>query len=141
MSKNHCGDPEACQKEPYSEDACDCSCDRCGPWADERDEREQQVPAGTSIEASLLVSRLIADACQRDRFIGRLQERLSQMTWRALNAENIVRSMRGNGDDARKGRSAVIRKAVKGAKAAERARILGIVLELTGKDLSKETEP
>lgn len=31
--KMHCGDPETCRKEPYSEDRCDCACDtRCGPW-------------------------------------------------------------------------------------------------------------
>lgn len=33
--KNHCGDPELCEKDVYAEDACECCCaTRCGPWND-----------------------------------------------------------------------------------------------------------
>ena len=40
--KRHCGDPDKCRVEPYSEDICDCCCSRCGPWTDwkERQNRE-----------------------------------------------------------------------------------------------------
>lgn len=30
--KTHCGEEQWCQKHPYSEDVCECLCDRCASW-------------------------------------------------------------------------------------------------------------
>ena len=77
---------------------------------------DEHVPVGTSAEASLLISRLISNVCQRERTLGKFQERLDVMRSRALNAENIVRSLNGNDPDIRAGRARVIAAAVAGAK-------------------------
>jgi hypothetical protein len=51
MSKLHCGDPERCEKDPYAEDRCDCSCERCDapraapPAPDQLAPEEQRVAA------------------------------------------------------------------------------------------------
>jgi hypothetical protein len=36
--KNHCGDGEKCRVDCYSQDRCECFCDRCGPWNNYRDD-------------------------------------------------------------------------------------------------------
>jgi len=40
--KLHCGDPELCQLGVYSEERCDCTCDRCGPWSEWFDLHEHE---------------------------------------------------------------------------------------------------
>jgi hypothetical protein len=42
--KQHCGGDE-CEKEPYADDRCGCSCSRCGPWNEYR-----ESPTGGDVE-------------------------------------------------------------------------------------------
>lgn len=41
--KNHCGSDE-CEKDPYSDDACECHCSRCATHRDERESDESRKP-------------------------------------------------------------------------------------------------
>jgi hypothetical protein len=82
------------------------------------------LPEGTPLDAALLVSRLIANIGQRERLLGRLQERLDVEEHRRNLAENTVRSMRGTGYDFRHFQTAQLKKAVEGAKKAERRRVV-----------------
>lgn len=78
----------------------------------------------TDEPTSLLVSRLIANMCQRERYIGRLQVRMEDAVERAKRAENIVRSMAGNDDNAAQRTSDLVRIAVEGAKNGVQRRIV-----------------
>jgi hypothetical protein len=85
---------------------------------------QDHLPAGVTVDAALLISRLIANIGQRERLLGRLQDRLEHTEARAQLAENTIRSMKGNGDDARKRTRRMIRQAVDGAQLMERRRIV-----------------
>jgi hypothetical protein len=85
---------------------------------------DDHVPSGTTAEASLIISRLISNACQRERLLGQFQERLAVTTARALNAENTIRSLRGDDPMVKRSRSENIKRAVDGAVKHERARVV-----------------
>jgi hypothetical protein len=78
----------------------------------------------TDEPASLLISRLIANMCQRERYIGRLQVRMEGAEQRAKRAENIARSMAGNDENAAQRTSDLIQIAVDGAKNGVQRRIV-----------------